>query len=103
MLQRSKPSIQDSAPPGENVTHFGARSISSLKNEVREVTNKIAEDLDDETKVQILEEGVTVFRLNNKVIATVTGVKEIFYRKVAKWFIVALIAVLLLLKVVGIV
>jgi len=69
------------AAPGEAVVHFGGRLISAVKRELRQTTDGIGEALDEPLRARVLTEGVKVFELNNSIIKTVTGVEEIFCRR----------------------
>merc|ERR1712059_159777 len=75
------------------VTSYGEVTIGSLKKELRKAVNEVAEELDEETREAILEEGVKVFQLNNIIIGSVEGVDRVLKRRLVK----LLIAVILLL------
>eukprot|EP00095_Tigriopus_kingsejongensis_P011351 snap_masked-scaffold383_size189472-processed-gene-0.14 protein:Tk11351 transcript:snap_masked-scaffold383_size189472-processed-gene-0.14-mRNA-1 annotation:"heme oxygenase 1-like" len=60
----SKPS----ALGGNAVTEYGDQTITSLKKAIRDTANRVAPDLDEETRKAILEEGIRVFQLNNTII-----------------------------------
>lgn len=59
----------------------GGKTTAAMKAELRSATNRIAAELDEETREKILVEGVTVFEMNNAIIGSVRGVDEIFYRR----------------------
>ena len=82
------------AAPGEAITHFEppSRTIAVLKKEIREATNRIGEELDEDTREAVVAEGLKVFELNNVVIRSVKGVNDIFYRKLM--WLVAVVTVL---------
>ena len=69
-------------------------SVSSLKKKIREAMECMSENLDEETKESILNEGVRVFELNNTLIHSVKGVNEALWRLTRKVFIIALLIVL---------
>merc|ERR1712080_79220 len=56
---------------GENVTEFPDNTIPRLKQKLKNIMNDIAKRLDDETRIQLIEEGKQVFRMNNKVIQSI--------------------------------
>lgn len=86
-------SVDKSEVAGNSVTSYGELSIGTLKKELKMAINTLADNLDQETRQAILEEGVNVFKLNNTIIASVKGVDEVLRRRLLK----LLIAVVLLL------
>lgn len=78
--------------PGNAVTQF-THPIGNLKKKLRDATNKVAEDLDESTKKEILEEGVKVFQLNIEIIRSIEGIDEIFWRKMIWWAAIAAIII----------
>ena len=80
---------------GNEVTSFGNLSISALKKQLRSVVNEAAEEFDEETREAVKKEGVNVFKLNNKIIGSVSGVNEVLLRKVVKVLIFLILAVLI--------
>lgn len=66
---------------GYNVTDFGTLNIYNLKCAVIKNVNDIASTLDQNTKDKILEESKKVFLLNNEIIQTIEGAKEVLLRK----------------------
>ena len=74
------------APPGEAITHFEppSRTIAVLKKEIREATNRIGEELDEDTREAVVAEGLKVFELNNVVIRSVRGVDDMIELLVAR-------------------
>jgi len=73
--------------PGNNVTSYGEYSIGPLKNQLRAAVNDVANQLDEETRNEILEEGVTVFKMNNLIIGSVEGVDRVLKRRLMKLLI----------------
>ena len=69
-------------------------SVSSLKKKIREAMENMSDNLDEETKENILNEGVRVFELNNTLIHSVKGVNEALWRLTKKVFIVTLLIIL---------
>lgn len=80
--------------PGNSVTNYGEHSIGPLKNQLRAAVNEVAEQLDEETKQEILEESVTVFKMNNLVIGSVQGVDRVLKRRLFK-FLIAIVLLIL--------
>ena len=70
-------------------------SVSSLKKKIREAMESMSENLDEETKDNILNEGVRVFELNNTLIHSVKGVNEALWRLTRKVFTIALLIILI--------
>jgi len=73
--------------PGNNVTSYGEFSIGPLKNQLRAAVNEVANQLDEDTRQEILEEGVTVFKMNNLVIGSVEGIDRVLKRRLMKLLI----------------
>ena len=69
-------------------------SVSSLKKKIREAMEDMSEHLDEETKEDILNEGVRVFELNNTLIHSVKGVNEALWRLTKKFLAITLLIVL---------
>lgn len=87
--------ISEDDVPGNSVTSYGDLSLSSLKKKLKAAINEAAKELDEETKEAILKEGVNVFKLNNKVVASISGVDTVLRRRLLKLVLggaVALIA-----------
>jgi len=61
--------------------HFGRRPTLKVKRELLQATDKIGEMLDGPTRTLVLAQSVKVFKMSNAIIKTVTGVEEIFYRR----------------------
>ncbi len=77
------------------MTYFENQTPSGLKKKLRAATNAFAEDLDKDLQERIIQEGVTVFKLNNSIVQTVEGVNEIFYKRLFKFLaIVVVVAVI---------
>lgn len=93
-FKSGKTATQDA---GDAVTYFKDVSIASLKKQMKETANSVAKDLDEETRQQILQEGVQVFKLNNTIIRSVRGVNDIFYKRVGICLAV-IFAILLIVK-----
>jgi len=70
-------------------------SVSSLKKKIREAMESMSEHLDEETKENILIEGVKVFELNNTLIHSVKGVDEALWRLTKKVLMIALVFILI--------
>lgn len=84
---------EDEDRPGYSVTNYGDVAIGVLKKNLKKAINDLAEELDEETREAILQEGVKVFKLNNTIIGSVKGVDRVLQRRLVK----LLIAVILLL------
>merc|ERR1719273_3112462 len=69
-------------------------SVSSLKKKIREAMETMSKYLDEDTKEEILREGVKVFELNNSLIHSVKGVDEAFWKLTKKLILIALFIVL---------
>lgn len=78
---------------GSEVLNFGDVALGTLKKQMRKSVNDVAEELDDDTKEDILKESVEVFKRNNVIIGSVEGVDRVLKRRLIK----LLIAVLMLL------
>ena len=75
--------------------HLGNKIFSSLKKKIREAMESMSEHLDEETKENILNEGVKVFELNNTLIHSVKGVDEALWRLTKKVLMIALVFILI--------
>ena len=63
-----------SEKPGYSVTHYGDVPIGSLKRQLKKAMNELAENLDEETREQMLVQSAKVFEMNNVIIGSVKGV-----------------------------
>jgi len=90
-------SASKSAEAGSCVTSCGETSIGSMKKQLKTAINGLAENLDEETRQMILEEGVNVFKLNNTIIASVQGVNVVLRRRLFKLLIAVMLMCLFLL------
>lgn len=87
------------ADQGYEVTDFGNRSISQIKRELVKAMNGVADNLDEETKQQLITESRTLFLKNNEIIKTVQGATNVLLKKLA-WLIFLLILVWFAFKIV---
>lgn len=71
-------------------------TIGEVKKKLRSVINAMGEEMDLDLQQRVIEEGVTVFKLNNSIIQTVEGVDEIFYKKLYKYCGVLIVIVCIL-------
>lgn len=79
---------------GDRLTDFGDRNMYTLKCKIVSNVNEIAACLDTETRIMILEESKNVFLLNNEIINTIEGTKEIIIKK---FLTILLICIILLI------
>jgi len=86
----------DGEKPGNSVTTYGDVTIGALKKQLRKAINDLAEELDEETKQNILDEGVQVFKMNNVIIGSVKGVDRVLKRRLLKLFIAVILMLLFL-------
>jgi len=75
---------QNDDVPGNMVTSYGDLSLSSLKKQLKAAINEAADEFDEDTRQAILQEGVNVFKLNNKVVASISGVDTVLKRRLLK-------------------
>lgn len=73
------------------VTTYDGQAIGPLKKKLREAINMLADNLDEDTRKAILQEGIKVFELNNLVISSVRGVNEVLKRRGFKLLIFLLL------------
>jgi len=93
-------SVDKSDLAGNSVTSYGELSIGTLKKDLKAAINSLADNLDQETRQAILEEGINVFKLNNTVIASVKGVDVVLRRRLLKMLIAAVLLLLFILTLV---
>jgi len=98
-LSLSSPDKQ-SLEAGNSVTSYGETSIGSLKKQLKEAINTLADNLDPDTRQAILEEGINVFKLNNTIISSVKGVDIVLQRRLLKLLIAVLLLVLFVVALV---
>lgn len=77
--------------PGNAVTDYGAHTIRQLKVRLAAAMNSAADQLDDVTRRQLIDESREVFVRNNEIVATVRGAERVVVRKLGG------VAILLLL------
>merc|ERR1739845_328001 len=81
---------------GQNIFNVNKPdSVSSLKKKIREAMETMSKYLDEDTKEEILREGVKVFELNNSLIHSVKGVDEAFWKLTKKLLPIAFLVILL--------
>ncbi|XP_065222307.1 uncharacterized protein Ho [Planococcus citri] len=68
------------------VVDFDAKVVSEMKKFIKDTTNEIAENLDEKAKQQILDESVTVFKLNCDIIRSVDSAQHVVNK--AFWSVV---------------
>lgn len=83
LLQKFSFSRKDSVE-GMAVTEIDT-SVSRLKREMTEAMNRIAEELDEETKQRLLDESKMVFILNNSIVHSVEGAGSVVAMKILKF------------------
>ena len=66
---------------GYEVTKFGTHSIAHIKRELVKAMNEVAENLDEDTKQQLIDESRTLFLKNNEIIKTVKGATQVLIQK----------------------
>lgn len=94
-------SKQKNGEPGNATTEFGPDlPIGTLKKRLREATNRIAEDFDEATRQAVLAEGEKVFQLNIEIIRSISGVDEIFRRKMLIFFSISAVVTAIILYLV---
>ena len=79
----------NSVQPGEAVTDFGDIQIFKLKKQMVDAMENIAEQLGEEDRWKLIEESKNVFRMNNKMIRTIST-NRIVLRKFFNFGLVAL-------------
>jgi len=79
---------------GNSVTAYDKVSIGSLKKDLKAAINGLTDNLDQETRQAILEEGINVFKMNNTIISSVKGVDEVLQRRLMKLMIAVLLTIL---------
>ena len=81
--------------PGNAVTDYGTFKIRQLKSRLAEAMNSAAEQLDDVTRRQLIDESREVFVRNNEIVATVRGANQVVLRKLRNVGLVVMVVVLL--------
>ena len=71
------------------------RTISSMKREMKEKVENVADGIDPDLRKRIIQEGIKVFENNNKIIKSVRGVDIVFLKKVLT-IILTLVCIILL-------
>ncbi|XP_057372253.1 uncharacterized protein LOC130693143 [Daphnia carinata] len=71
-LKFQSTSANNHQQPGESVTDFGDIPIFKLKKQMVDAMELIAAQLGEEDKWKLIEESKTVFRMNNKIIRTIS-------------------------------
>lgn len=101
ILRKKRQFIQKITPfkthqklPGNCVTDFGENSIYQLKESLRNKIEQVADSLDDETKLQLIEESKVVFVMNNQIIRSVRGASAVMMKQII--YIVTILLVLIL-------
>ncbi|XP_066969988.1 heme oxygenase 1 [Macrobrachium rosenbergii] len=69
---------------GMAVTEITEGTIASVKKRINEAMNKIAEEMDEESRQRLLEESKMVFILNNKIVHSVQGAGAVVAIKLLK-------------------
>jgi heme oxygenase 2 len=88
IFKKEKQTSENEVEPGQSLTTFiGDKSIVELKNEMRKVIDDFAEDLDEKTRQQLIDESKKVFELNNEIIQSVEGVNEQLQKRVTNFII----------------
>ncbi|XP_043238504.1 heme oxygenase-like isoform X1 [Amphibalanus amphitrite] len=67
--------------PGNAVTDYGAHTIRQLKTRLAAAMNAAADQLDDVTRRQLIDESREVFVRNNEIVATVRGAEQVLLRR----------------------
>lgn len=81
LMQKLAPLLENKND-GNHITDFGDHNIYNLKCEMKDVMNRIAGTLDEDTKNKLIEEGRTVYALNNELIRSVKGANAVVLKKV---------------------
>lgn len=66
---------------GENLTDFRPHNIYNIKCAVVKTINSLTENMDQSLKDKILEESKQVFLLNNEIVGTIEGAREVLLKK----------------------
>ena len=66
---------------GNAVTDYGPHKIRQLKIQLAAAMNSAAEQLDDVTRGQLIDESREVFVRNNEIVATVRGANQVVLKK----------------------
>lgn len=66
-----------------SVVDFESKIVGELKTFIKNITNDIAENLDEDMKKKLLDESITVFKLNCDLIRSVESAKNV-YNKIVK-------------------
>lgn len=64
------------------VVEFGDMSIKETKKKIRQSINEIAENLNDDERLALLDESKKVFMYNNNIIKTVKGTNRVIFWKI---------------------
>ncbi|XP_022199065.2 heme oxygenase 1 [Nilaparvata lugens] len=80
---------------GDAVTDFGDNSVYELKLKLVKSMNSIAANMDEKTRMALIEESKTVFLLNNSLVKTVRGADEVLLRRLIVFAIVIVILMIL--------
>ncbi|XP_068241903.1 heme oxygenase 1-like [Palaemon carinicauda] len=69
---------------GMAVTEVTEGTVASMKKKIAEAMNKIAEEMDEDSRQRLLEESKMVFILNNKIVHSVQGAGAVVAIKMLK-------------------
>ena len=75
-------------------------TVGSLKKQMRETMEAMAQHFDNQTQEEVLDEGIKVFELNNTLVNSVKGVDEALWRLIM-WFLIGACIVVLLSYLLG--
>ena len=77
--------------PGNAVTDYGAHKIRHLKTQLAAAMNAAADQLDDITRRQLIDESREVFVRNNEIVATVRGADQVVLRSLGLLLLIGLV------------
>lgn len=73
-------STRNNSSSGMEITNYA--NVFEMKKNLRSLIDEFCNDLDDDTKKALLEESQMVFKLNNKIVASVKGVNAVNSRRI---------------------
>jgi heme oxygenase 2 len=88
IFRKQNDSGDNELEPGQSLTTFSSeKTIFEMKNEMRKLIDEFAEDLDEKTRQQLIDESKKVFQMNNVIIQSVKGVNEQLQKRITNFVI----------------
>lgn len=97
LMEKFKFSRKETGIQGLAVTEV--TNVSKIKTEMAEAMNRIAGELDEETRQGLIEESKMVFVLSNSMVQSIEGAGAVVAIKMVKWAMYGMLGVLLAIYV----